>query len=347
MSRASALRISMAILIVAAGAVLVPPWSGADVAGVAVQDSSFTPRRVNIATHDAVIFGRSRDSQLAHSITSDTDAFPEQEFGGRQVIGFRFEAPGTYAYHCKYHGQAGGGGMSGVIFVSDPGEPPPSSSTSTSSTTTTTKPPTTTTTKPPTTTTTKPPTTTTTKPPTTTTEPPPTTTTEPPPTTTAPPPSTTTTTAPTAIAPLPPVPPPPGPGTTLPPEPPTTSPEKKRGGGNLPTAGTDANGVAAAVLGDDPSTTTSIPPQDQAEAVDTPVDPAPTPALEPVPTSPPEPAVQTLDDLSLGQLTAQDEQPPRRDRTGFVVGAGLALGVFLLVAVAWAWYHRSSRYLPA
>jgi plastocyanin len=108
------------MLIVAAGAVVAAPWSGADTAGVAVQDSSFTPDQLNIATHDAVIFVRTRDSQLAHSVTSDNGAFPEQEFGDRRMIGFRFEAPGTYAYHCKYHGQAGGGGMSGTIVVSDP-----------------------------------------------------------------------------------------------------------------------------------------------------------------------------------------------------------------------------------
>jgi hypothetical protein len=54
-----------------------------------------------------------------------------------------------------------------------------------------------------------------------------------------------------------------------------------------------------------------------------------------------------LDDLSLGRLAAQGEQPPRRDPTGFIVGAGIGLAVFLIILGGWAWYHRSSRYLPA
>jgi hypothetical protein len=54
-----------------------------------------------------------------------------------------------------------------------------------------------------------------------------------------------------------------------------------------------------------------------------------------------------LDDLALGRLMAQDEQLPRRDRSGFLVGAGIAMAFVLLLAAGWAWYHRPSRYFPA
>ncbi|HEV7863453.1 MAG TPA: cupredoxin domain-containing protein, partial [Acidimicrobiia bacterium] len=139
----------------------------ANMVGVTVRDSNFTPGRQTIYTGDTVVFAKAQDSQLTHSVTSDTGAF-DSELADKRYIGLRFQQPGTYAYHCKYHGSAGGGGMSGVIFVQDAatttttattGPPPPTTTTTGPGSTTTTTGPatTTTTTKPPTTTTTKPP----------------------------------------------------------------------------------------------------------------------------------------------------------------------------------------------
>jgi hypothetical protein len=32
---------------------------------------------------------------------------------------------------------------------------------------------------------------------------------------------------------------------------------------------------------------------------------------------------------------------------GLLIVAGVAFGLFILAVAGWAWYHRSSRYMPA
>ena len=44
---------------------------------------------------------------------------------------------------------------------------------------------------------------------------------------------------------------------------------------------------------------------------------------------------------------AKGDQPANDTSKLILVGAGIALGIFLVGAVGWAWYHRSSRYMPA
>src|SRR2546423_4278469 len=144
----------------------------ANMAGVIVRDSYFSPTSLTVNAGDTVIFARAQEAKLPHTVTSDTGAF-DQDLSNQQYVGLRFQQPGTYAYHCKIHGAAGGGGMAGTILEQDAGTTTTTATTAPGQTTTTTVPgaTTTTTTKPPTTTTTKPP-----KPPTTTTTNPPTTT---------------------------------------------------------------------------------------------------------------------------------------------------------------------------
>jgi plastocyanin len=345
MSRGSALRRSMAMLIVASGAVLgTSSPAAAEWVGVWVRDSEFAPQERKIAPGDAVAFVQ--DSRLTHSITWDNGDFPERELSGDwRAVGYVFRTAGRFAYHCKYHG---GQGMSGMIVVGDPGPPPPPPP----STTTTTEPPpsttssTTTTTRPATTTTTRPPTTTTTEPPaTTTTEPPPPPATEPPAPTTTEPPTTTTTRNTPIVTQRPPAPPSAlTSDTTAPPKPPAATDKKKAGAGSSPSRD---KGRTAAPAGNGPSTTTSTEPQVLAEEVVPPVVLEQIPVVEPATPSTEPGEVQTLDDLALGRLGDREEKPPRRDRSGFMTGAGIGVGVFLIVAAAWAWYHRPSRYMPA
>src|SRR2546422_2846857 len=164
MSRRALLRLSVAVMAVAAAAMTGAPDASADVVGVAVSDRGFMPPKVEVHTGDTVAFIRTRDAKLPHSVTSQDNAFPDQDLSNKPYVGLQFNQPGTYPYYCRYQN-----GMSGVVVVSDPAPSttssststtqPPSSSTSSSSTTTTstTRPPTTTTTRPPTPTTTRPP----------------------------------------------------------------------------------------------------------------------------------------------------------------------------------------------
>src|SRR5882724_10477195 len=90
----------------------------AAMAGVTVRDSSFSPTQLTVHTGDTVVFAKTQDAQLTHSVTSDSGIF-DQELSTNRYVGLRFQTAGTYPYYCKYHGAPGGGGMAGVIFVQD------------------------------------------------------------------------------------------------------------------------------------------------------------------------------------------------------------------------------------
>ena len=120
---------------------------------------AFDPQVTRIETGDKVLWRNRTDEK--HSVTSDTGAMPfDYTLGARGATEERrFEAAGTYTYHCRFHPQ-----MTGRVEVVDPSAPTTTSSTAPAATTST-APPTTTTTLPPptiTTATTAPPTTTTT-----------------------------------------------------------------------------------------------------------------------------------------------------------------------------------------
>ena len=322
--------------------------AGADTSGalVVVRDSNYAPSRVGIRPGDVVIWTRPDGTTLTHSVTSDDGRFDAELTDQQRNAGFRFQDAGTYAYHCKYHGSAGGGGMSGVIVVEGQAT---TTTTAPGPTTTTTPPtgPTTTTSTAPTTTTSAPPTTTTTKPP----KPPKTTTTTTPPPP-PPPPPTTDTTQPPPPAWEPPPPPPPEPpssGAMNPPavgRPAPASPPKR-----------DPKDRAATTNpgnGKDPAPPTTDTP--------VPMPPAPDPAAiaaadaaaaaAAAAAAPPEPAtiapqsVEPLDPAILDTLAAASDKPPDNGSSLLIV-AGIGLALFVLCVGAWAWYHRSSRYMPA
>jgi plastocyanin len=350
MERRAVVPLTVAAIAAVVTAVVPIGGAGADTSGaiVVVRDSNYTPSRVGIRPGDFVIWTRPDGTTLTHSVTSDDGRFDADLTDQRRNVGFRFQEAGTYAYHCKYHGSAGGGGMAGVILVEG------------DSTTTTTAPGPTTTTTP----TTGPTTTTTTAPTTTTTAPPTTTTTKPP----KPPKTTTTTTPP------PPPPPPPSGGTTEPPppvwEPPPPPPPESPSSGamNPPPVGRPApdppprrapapssKDRAAATNPDNgkgpapPTTDTTAAAPDPAAiaAAEAAALAAAAPPPEAAPPAAPGPStVEPLDPAILDTLAAANERPPDNGSKLLIV-AGFGLALFFFCVAAWAWYHRSSRYLPA
>ena len=108
MVRRALVPLLLAVAAVAAACLVPAGQAGANVAGVVVGDSFFSPAQRTVTAGDTVIFSRAQNSTLAHSVTSDTGLF-DQEVGDQQhPIGLRFLQPGTYAYHCKYHSQMHG-----------------------------------------------------------------------------------------------------------------------------------------------------------------------------------------------------------------------------------------------
>lgn len=147
------------------GAITVARPADAGVAAVDEMANTFAPARVDIAVDDKVVW--TNRSNATHTVTfddgpdlhatCDPDAILRVGCQGPGATVERtFTAPGSYSYHCKFHGGPGGGGMAGVVVVL----PVATSATSPTPTTTTTRAPTTTTTLKPstssTTTTTRP-----------------------------------------------------------------------------------------------------------------------------------------------------------------------------------------------
>ena len=72
------------------------------------------------------------------------------------------------------------------------------------------------------------------------------------------------------------------------------------------------------------------------------------PPPEPTPAAPAEPPpVEPIDPAILDTLAASRGEKPPDNGSELLVGAGIALGLFLLAVAVRAFYHRSSRYMPA
>ncbi len=74
----------------------------------------FEPARVTIAAGTTVVW---QNGQGRHTIEGDKGEFKSPVLTAGQTFEFTFDKPGTYAYHCGFHGEAGGKDMAGTIVV--------------------------------------------------------------------------------------------------------------------------------------------------------------------------------------------------------------------------------------
>src|SRR5688500_15204724 len=104
MARRTVLPLSLALAAATAASFGAGGFAGAaDMAGVMVRDSSYTPAHQTIQAGETVVFARAQNAELPHTITSDTGNF-DQDITEARYVGLRFHQPGTYAFHCKHHG---------------------------------------------------------------------------------------------------------------------------------------------------------------------------------------------------------------------------------------------------
>jgi plastocyanin len=108
------------------GAVTVARPADAGVSAVDEVGRSFTPKRVDVAVNDKVVW--TNQSNGTHTVTFDNgpdlhatcdpDALLRVGCQGPGATAERtFTAPGSYSYYCKFHGGRGGAGMAGVVVV--------------------------------------------------------------------------------------------------------------------------------------------------------------------------------------------------------------------------------------
>jgi plastocyanin len=114
----------LGLLVAAAGLALGPAalaGAGSETR-VAALDDLFTPETVRVAVGGTVTW--SNDGRNPHTVTADDGAFDSGNIAAGATFSRTFDEPGVFAYHCSYHGAAGGLGMSGIVLVGD-AEPPP------------------------------------------------------------------------------------------------------------------------------------------------------------------------------------------------------------------------------
>jgi plastocyanin len=92
-----------------------PVLAHAAAASVTVGDSTFSPASLSVVAGTTVTWTSS--STMAHTVTADNSSFDSGNLSASATYSHAFNTPGTYAYYCKYHGAAGGSGMSATITV--------------------------------------------------------------------------------------------------------------------------------------------------------------------------------------------------------------------------------------
>jgi len=99
------------------GAQLLEEAASAGEVVVLVVDASFRDREVTVPVGTTVMWVY--NGSLPHTVTSDSGLFDSGALGDGGSFSHTFDEPGTFPYHCRFHGGPGGSAMSGVIIVEE------------------------------------------------------------------------------------------------------------------------------------------------------------------------------------------------------------------------------------
>lgn len=80
---------------------------------VTLSNFQFSPQTITIKAGDIVVW---ENKEGAHTVTADDNSWESPTLNAGQTFTHKFDKPGTYRYHCSFHGSAGGG-MAGVVKV--------------------------------------------------------------------------------------------------------------------------------------------------------------------------------------------------------------------------------------
>jgi plastocyanin len=81
---------------------------------VLVTNYKFEPKKLTVTEGSTVTW---ENKEGLHTVKSDTDAFLSKNLKPGESFQYQFTKPGTYPYHCSFHGSKGGGDMAGTIVV--------------------------------------------------------------------------------------------------------------------------------------------------------------------------------------------------------------------------------------
>lgn len=80
---------------------------------VTISNFQFTPKTVTIKAGGTVTW---TNKEGTHTVTADDNSFESPTLSAGKTFSHQFSKPGTYPYHCSFHGSPGGE-MSGQVKV--------------------------------------------------------------------------------------------------------------------------------------------------------------------------------------------------------------------------------------
>ena len=84
-------------------------------AAVSLSDFKYTPKLLKVKVGAKVTW--TNKENVPHTVDEDKGAFESGNLTNGKTFSFTFDKPGTYRYHCAFHGGKGGEGMSGTVRV--------------------------------------------------------------------------------------------------------------------------------------------------------------------------------------------------------------------------------------
>jgi plastocyanin len=82
---------------------------------IEIRDNTFNPPDLTIPAGSTVVWVHA--GQRSHTATADDASFGSDTLANGASFQHTFDQSGTFAYHCEFHGAAGGVGMAGTIIV--------------------------------------------------------------------------------------------------------------------------------------------------------------------------------------------------------------------------------------
>ena len=83
-------------------------------ANITLTNFQFTPKALTVKVGTKVTWV---NKEGTHTVSADDDSWQSPTLNAVQTFTHQFDKPGTYRYHCTFHGSAGGHDMAGSIKV--------------------------------------------------------------------------------------------------------------------------------------------------------------------------------------------------------------------------------------
>ena len=81
---------------------------------ITLRNFQFAPKSITVKVGTTVTWV---NKEGTHTVTADDGSWESPPLKAGQNFSHQFDKPGTYRYHCSFHGSAGGGNMAGSVRV--------------------------------------------------------------------------------------------------------------------------------------------------------------------------------------------------------------------------------------